>query len=97
VRGLANVSLQAESLKESYLQAFLSRGDRSLARFIVKAAETGSWRKAARELALDVELEVTRTIPLDEQLPWDFVSGVSVDLLKQEYRRAFAKSESANL
>jgi radical SAM superfamily enzyme YgiQ (UPF0313 family) len=89
VRPLANVSLQAESLKESLLQALLSRGDRRLSAFILKADEAGSWRRGARELGLDVEKEATRAIPLDEELPWGFIEGTPAELLKREYRLAF--------
>ena len=89
VRRLANVSLQAESLKEALLQALLSRGDRSLSVFILKADETGSWRKAAKELGLDAEGEATRAIPLEAELPWGFIEGTSLELLKREYRQAF--------
>lgn len=89
VRRLANVTLQTESLKEALLQALLSRGDRSLAAFILKADETGSWRKAAKELGLNVEAEATRAIPLDAALPWGFIEGATAELLKREYRLAF--------
>jgi radical SAM superfamily enzyme YgiQ (UPF0313 family) len=89
VRRLANVSLQAESLREAMLQALLSRGDRSLSTFLLKADENGSWRKAARELGLDVEAEATRVFPLDANLPWGFIEGASLELLKREHRLAF--------
>jgi radical SAM superfamily enzyme YgiQ (UPF0313 family) len=88
VRRLSNTSLQCESLKEAQMQALLSRGDRALSGFIVRAAETGNWRKAAKELGIDFEAEITRSIPLDAELPWDFIQGVSTDMLKREYRLA---------
>jgi radical SAM superfamily enzyme YgiQ (UPF0313 family) len=88
IRRLSNVTLQAESLKEAMLQAFLSRGDRRLAKFIVKADETGNWRKAARESGFDIEAETIRQIPLDERLPWDFIKGSDRALLEREYRKA---------
>lgn len=89
VRPMANVSLQAESLREALLQALLSRGDRSLSTFILKADELGSWRKAAKELGLDAEGEARRQIPLEAELPWGFIDGTSQELLKREYRLAF--------
>ncbi len=94
VRRLANVSLQAESLKEALLQALLSRGDRRLSAFILKADEVGSWRKAAKELGLDAEGAATRTIPLEEELPWGFIEGTPMELLKKEYRLAFGENSS---
>jgi len=90
VRRMPNVSLQAESIKEAMLQALLSRGDRSLAPFLVKSAELGSWRKGAREAGIDIPALVTRQIPLDEELPWDFITGPGRDLLRREYLLAFA-------
>jgi len=89
VRRMPNVSLQAESIKEAMLQALLSRGDRSLAPFLVRSAELGSWRKGAREMAIDVAALVTRRIPLDDELPWDFITGPGRDLLRREYQLAF--------
>ncbi len=89
VRRMPNVSLQAESVREAMLQALLSRGDRSLAPFLVRSAELGSWRKVAREMGVDVDALVTRAIPLDEELPWDFISGPGRNLLRREYRLAF--------
>jgi len=89
VRRMPNVSLQAESIREAMLQALLSRGDRSLAPFLVRSAELGSWRKGARETGIDFAALVTRQIPLDEKLPWDFIAGPGRDLLRREYELAF--------
>jgi len=89
VRRIANVTLQAESLKEAMLQALLSRGDRTLAAFLLKSDELQSWRRGAKSLGLDVESIVTREIPLDEELPWGFIKSVPPELLKKEYRKAF--------
>lgn len=88
VRRLSNTNLQCESLKEAQLQALLSRGDRTLSRFIIESDATGNWRKAAKELGIDFQEEVTRTIPVDAELPWGFIQGVSADMLKREYRMA---------
>lgn len=90
VGSLSNVKIQMESLREAFLQAFLSRGDRRLGAFLVKAREEGSWKRAARDLGLDMELFVTRTIPLDETLPWDIIDGGERALLVREYERAFS-------
>jgi len=88
VGSLSNVKIQLESLREAFLQALLSRGDRRLAAFLVMAHRAGNWKKAAKELQLDTERLVTRTIPLDEPLPWDTIDdGERVRLIK-EYERA---------
>jgi len=91
VRRIANVTLQAESLKEAMLQALLSRGDRSLSAFLVKSDELGSWKKGAKAVGIDIEHAVTRQIPLEEELPWGFIKGVSPELLKREYNKAFSE------
>lgn len=89
LRRVPNLTVQAESLKDAMLQALLSRGDRRLAEFLVKSDELQSWRKGAKALGLDVEKIVTRQIPLEEKLPWDFIKGVPSELLKREYLSAF--------
>ncbi len=89
LRRIPNVTVQSESLKDAMLQALLSRGDRRLSAFLVKSDELQSWRKGAKALGLAVEEIVTRQIPLDEELPWDFIKSVPKDLLKREYLSAF--------
>jgi radical SAM superfamily enzyme YgiQ (UPF0313 family) len=86
---LSNVKVQLESLREAYVQALLSRGGRLLTPFLLKAHETGSWKRAARELSLDTESMVHRWIPLDESLPWDIIDGGDTVHLIEEYRKAF--------
>lgn len=87
---LSNVRLQLESPREAYLQALLSRGDRRLAALLLKADETGSWKRAAKALQLDTDDWVYGSISLDETLPWDFVAGGSRERLEREYLLAFA-------
>jgi radical SAM superfamily enzyme YgiQ (UPF0313 family) len=89
VRRIPNLTLHSESLKESMLQALLSRGDRSLSEFLVKSDELCSWKKGAKAVGLDVEKIVTSQIPLDERLPWDFIESVPLGLLRKEYLKAF--------
>lgn len=89
IRRIANVSLQAESLKEAMLQALLSRGDRDLSGFLVQSDVLRSWRKGAKAVGLDVEQAVTRQIPLEAALPWGFIKSVPPELLKKEYGKAF--------
>jgi radical SAM superfamily enzyme YgiQ (UPF0313 family) len=86
----SNVKIQMESLREALLQALLSRGDRRLAPFLVKSHHAGSWKRAAKDLRLDMELLATRTIPLDETLPWDVIDGGDTERLVSEYKRVFS-------
>ncbi|WP_243370043.1 radical SAM protein [Geotalea sp. SG265] len=87
---LSNVRMQMEGLKEAYLQALLSRGDRRLAPLILRGAEIG-WKKAVREQKVDTDAWVRREIPLEEELPWDFIDSGDREKLVSEYRKAFEK------
>jgi radical SAM superfamily enzyme YgiQ (UPF0313 family) len=89
VGGLSNVKIQLESLREAYLQALLSRGDRRLAALLVRAHAKGTWKRAARELGIDTDSQVLRTIPLDEMLPWDCIDSGDKYRLVREHEKAF--------
>jgi radical SAM superfamily enzyme YgiQ (UPF0313 family) len=85
---LSNLRLISESPRDAYLQALLSRGDRRLAEFLVRAAELGNWRRGAKEIGLNTDQLVYRNIPLDEALPWDVIDSGDRELLLREYRKA---------
>ncbi len=89
IRGMANVRMQMESLRAAYLQALLSRGDRRLARLIVMAEETGSWKRAAKSLGIDTDSLVHSWLSLDALLPWGIIASGREEHLVKEYRRAF--------
>jgi radical SAM superfamily enzyme YgiQ (UPF0313 family) len=89
---LSNVAIQMEGPKDACLQALLSRGDRRLSALLLKADETGSWKKGAKALGVAVEQFACRTIALNELLPWDFIEGGDRPRLVREYRRAFGAS-----
>ncbi len=89
---LANVRMIAESPRDAYLQALLSRGDRRLAGLLVKSAESGNWRKAVKTSGMETDRFVYRNIPLDEMLPWEIIDSGNRELLVREYRKAFAAS-----
>jgi radical SAM superfamily enzyme YgiQ (UPF0313 family) len=86
---LSNLRLISESPRDAYLQALLSRGDRRLGAFLVRAAELGNWRKGAKAICLDTDRLVYRDIPLDETLPWDIIDSGDREILPREYRKAF--------
>ena len=92
--GVANIRFHMENPREALLQGFLSRGDRSVSAFILKAHELGSGKKGAKALGLDPEGGAGRQIPLDEPLPWDFIESVPKERLVREYRSAFGIDES---
>jgi radical SAM superfamily enzyme YgiQ (UPF0313 family) len=89
----SNVKIQLESLREAYLQALLSRGDRRLGLLLVKSGESGSWKRASRELSIDTDAFVHRSIPLKEILPWDIIDSGRGKMLISEYGKALGGAE----
>jgi len=79
-----------ESLRESYLQALLSRGDRRLGPLLVAMAGGANLKKAAKAGGIDTDWYVQRTIAADEILPWSVIGTAETDMLRREYERALA-------
>lgn len=90
LRPLSNVRLKVESLRESYLQALLSRGDRRLTPLLVAMAGGVSLKKAARECGIDTDRYVQRTIGGEEFLPWNVIGTAETEMLRREYERAMS-------
>lgn len=93
LKRLSNVKLKVESLRESYLQALLSRGDRRLAPLLVEMADGASLKKAARSCGIDTDRYVERVAARDEVLPWDIIGTADQARLRREYERAFSGEE----
>lgn len=93
LRPLSNVRLKVESLRESYLQALLSRGDRRLAPLLVAMAEGANLKKAAKGCGIDTDWYVQREIGAAEYQPWDVIAAAENDHLRSEYERAVAGVE----
>ncbi len=89
LRRLSNVKLKVESLRESYLQALLSRGDRRLSALLIELAEGSNLKKAARSCGIDTGWYVERTIAGDELLPWSIIGTADQGMLRSEHSRAF--------
>ena len=90
LRPLSNVRLKVESLRESYLQALLSRGDRRLSPLLVTMSEGGNLKKATKACGIDTDWYVQRTIAADEFLPWSVIGTAEMAELRREYERALA-------
>jgi radical SAM family uncharacterized protein/radical SAM-linked protein len=82
--GRKAIRFKPHGLEMSYLEGAFSRGDRRLARVIVRAHELGcrfdewdeqldfaKWLQAFREAGLDPDFYVTRRRSREEILPWD--------------------------
>ena len=93
VRGMPNVRLKVESLRESYLQALLSRGDRRLSGVLAAMATGNSLRKAAKQCGIDTEGYVCRDIPGDAILAWSVIGTADMGLLREEFERAFGEGK----
>lgn len=91
LKRLSNVKLKVESLRESYLQALLSRGDRRLSALLIEMAGGANLKKAARSCGVDTNRYVQRTIAADELLPWSVIGMADHEALRREYDRALAE------
>ena len=92
----------------SLLEAVISRGDRRLGRVIYRAWQKGAcfdgwgehfkfdiWLDAFREQGIDPYFYTQRERHPDEPLPWSHIdTGVSIEFLKREYKRAIEGKET---
>jgi radical SAM superfamily enzyme YgiQ (UPF0313 family) len=90
LKRLSNVKLKVESLRESYLQALLSRGDRRLSALLIEMAQGTNLKKAAKSCGIDTDRYVQRTISRDELLPWSIIGTADNEMLRLEHDRALA-------
>jgi len=77
-RGLgraANTYFTHESVKYSFLQGALARGDRRVQEIILLLAGGASLAKVQRESLINLNFYVTRERAPDERFPWDFITG----------------------
>ncbi len=77
-RGLgkaANTYFTHESVKYSFLQGALARGDRRVQEIILLLAGGASLAKVQGESPINLNFYVTRERAPDERFPWDFITG----------------------
>lgn len=77
-KGLARVGntyFTHESVKYSYIQGILARGDRRTGDAILRFARGDSFSKAMRESPLNLNFYVLREREKNELFPWDFIKG----------------------
>jgi radical SAM superfamily enzyme YgiQ (UPF0313 family) len=85
----ANLSFQAESLKASELQGFLSRSGREGASVIVSMAEGANLKTACRMNDVDLDALIYTQYPFEHQFPWYSIDpGVKRSYLWEEYTRS---------
>lgn len=92
LKPLANVRLQLENIRGSYVQAVLSRGDRRVADLLLAHHRLGgNWSQSLKRSGIDTAAYATRPRDRGEILPWDFIdTGVHRDYLWREYQKALA-------
>ncbi len=92
------------------LEGILARGDRKIAKAILKAYENGAvfdawseyydnqrWLDAFEECGIDPDFYTMRERPLDEIFPWDFIDvGVTKEFLKREWQTAHGEKVTPN-
>lgn len=75
--------------KYAYMQGLFARGDRRIARVLIKMKNGMNWEKACLEAGIDVDYYLLRERRFEEKLPWDFIDcGISKEALWKEYREA---------
>lgn len=93
----------------SVIEGLLARGDRKVAKTVLRAYELGclydawsdsydneKWQQAIKDTGIDMDFYITRERSTDEFLPWDFIDiGVTKKFLKNEWENA--KNETVTL
>ncbi len=90
LKTLSNVRVFAETPRQAYPQALLSRGDRRIGEVLLHLHKNrGNWAKTFKETGVDTDFFVLREIPSDRVLPWTFIDhGFDTSLLANEYDKA---------
>ncbi|MEN6616007.1 MAG: hypothetical protein ABFD12_05580 [Syntrophorhabdus sp.] len=76
-RKIDNTVFTHDSVKFSFLQAVLSRGDRRVADTVIRLARGENLPKILRESSVNLNFYALRQRPEDEVLPWDFIEGLT--------------------
>jgi radical SAM superfamily enzyme YgiQ (UPF0313 family) len=92
LRAEKRIRIQAESLREAYLQAVLARGDKMIGQVLLQAHRLGGrkyWKQALKSTGIDEKDYLYRQRSQSESLPWENIDvGVSRDYLWTEYQRS---------
>ncbi len=94
IRKAPNLKLKMESLKGAYLQAVLSRGDRSLSRLIATMAAGENLKRGAEKHGIDTDRIAHGSMGLNEPLPWDKIVSADKELLGREFENALSRVQT---
>ena len=93
------IRVQAESLREAYIQGALARGDRRLGQVLFESHCLGGrkhWKQALKLAGIHENEYLYREYSYDEPLPWQVVDvGVSSDYLWSELQKARQERSTA--
>jgi len=84
------ISVKAESLAWTQVQAVLARGDTTLSQVLADIEEVSlsAWRHAIRESSLDTDFFAHQQWDTEQELPWALIdSGTSPEHLRRELER----------
>ena len=93
----------------SQIEAVITRGDKSLCKYIETLYKKGcyldawcecfnkhTWQETAKELKIDLDNLAKTEFRLEDNLPWDFIDvGINKEWLKNEYNSAFSVTETS--
>lgn len=96
LKHVPNIRIQAESPRNSLVQAILTRGDRRTSDLLLEALKNnGNWPKTLKETKLDVDSIALRERSFSDLLPWNFIDhGIKETFLINEYKLAKAGKTS---
>ncbi|MBN1901716.1 TIGR03960 family B12-binding radical SAM protein [Candidatus Sumerlaeota bacterium] len=104
------ITIKAHNINQSNLEAVFARGDRKLARALLRAWELGCrfdswnetfrpdlWQRAFQETGIDPSFYATRERRENELFPWDHIHpGVNKSFLYREWKKGFAGEITPN-
>jgi len=92
LKGMPNLVVRVESVKQAFNQAFLSRGDRRIAATALRVAQKERWAAALKKERVDPAFYVLRERSRDEIFPWEVTDhGVPRGTLLKIYLKALGE------
>lgn len=89
VARMANTKINCESIRSARLQAFLSRGDRRIARLLPELSRGKNLKQLCRSMGLDADAFITADYGETDYFPWEIIDqGIERSYLWNEYTRA---------
>lgn len=96
LRRVPNMTVNADSPREAYIQALFSKGDRRVSELLTEAVQNNwNWKDIYKKSTLNTDFYVHKDRPFSELFPWDFIEhGVNKAFLENEYKRSLKNKTS---